>query len=575
MSKKKVLSVVLTAAMITSVAVTSAISTSADDIRGTVYFDANGPLAGAQRNTYYCYMWGSDGSGNFGEWNTKELKMTKVSGEDNLFSYDVPKTNKNGDTVNADLVIFSALGKGQTYDTTFSESCFGDTAYVTDEVLENPVDSAQTCLACAWKNNPQEGSHISITSTGKVQGVGILSTETAESITDAFIAQYKAGMEEGKTGYDNPDLVTDAARADFIAKINEIIANAPEKPTQGETPTEGETKETPTEKIEVPTEKATEGSSDLPVGGARKRGLPLPATLNLPAKDTNPDATYDGWDGYYNIYYFEAPTEWITEHKDAKESGWEIGFYWFTGSMNNGDWPGEKATKLEGTENIYYAFAPTYANSIIWNNGISDKVEENKKFKLQTQDTNVDDSALNTLADIIYEEDDSIDGGVSVAGCLAYVSSVEKTVNGLTGDEMDVYKVAWKFFDPRTGETTTTAFKDEDGNYVTYSNDEYEKIAVNPYYDMDYTYVNKDAEVPTAAEVSTLPPAPTDGTKGSNSGTNATNAAGNNNASNTTGGSGATVNTAEGATVVVLGTVLVAAMGIAFVARKRKESEEV
>ena len=183
MSKKKVLSVVLTAAMITSVAVTSAISTSADDIRGTVYFDANGPLAGAQRNTYYCYMWGSDGSGNFGEWNTKELKMTKVDGQDNLFSYDVPRTNKNGDVVNADLVIFSALGKGQTYDTTFSESCFGDTAYVTDKVLENPVDSAQTCLSCAWKNNPQEGAHISITSTGKVQGVGILSTETPESIT--------------------------------------------------------------------------------------------------------------------------------------------------------------------------------------------------------------------------------------------------------------------------------------------------------------------------------------------------------------------------------------------------------
>jgi hypothetical protein len=385
-------------------------------------------------------------------------------------------------------------------------------------------------------------------------------------------------MEEGKTGYDNPDLVTDAARADFIAKINEIIANAPEKPTADpEKPTEEATKETPTEKApEVPTEKATEKTPDTPSTDGLLKGLPLPANLNLPAKDTNPDATYQGWDGYYNVYYFEAPTEWITEHKDAKESGWEIGFYWFTGSMNNGDWPGEKATKLEGTDNIYYAFAPTYANSIIWNNGISDKVEENKKFKLQTKDTNVDDSTLNSLADILYEEDDSIDGGVPVAGCLAYVSSVEKTVNGLTGEEQDVYNVGWKFFNPRTGETTTTALKNADGTYKTVSGEKYgyEVIACNPYFDMDYDYVNEDAEVPTTNGVATLPPAGESTQAGgqSGSGTAATNAAGNNNASNTT--SGATVNTAEGATVVVLGTVLVAAMGIAFVARKRKESEQ-
>lgn len=571
MSKKKVLSVVLTAAMITSVAVTSAITTSADDVRGTVYFDSTGPLEGANRNTYYCYMWGSDGTGSIADWNTAPLKMKKVEGKENLFSYDVPRTNKAGDVVNADLVIFSALGKGQTYDTTFSESCFGDTAYVTDTVLENPVDSAQTCLACAWRNNPQEGAHISITSTGKVQGVGILSTETPESITDAFIAQYKAGMAEGKTGYDNPDLVTDAARADFIAKIKEIVASAPEKPTSApttEAPTTAAPTETPT--AAAPTETPT---AEVPTTGGLIKGLPLLATMNVPAKEADPDAVYSGWDGYYNVFYFEAPSEWITEHKDAKESGWDIGFYWYTGGINNGEWPGVPASKLEGTENIYYGFAPTYAGSIIFNNGISDKVAENKKFKLQTEDIKVDDPALSSLADIIYEDTDGAVEGVSVAGCLAYVSSVEKTVNGLTGDEMDVYKCSWKFYNPRTGETTTTALKDAAGNYVTVSGEKYgyDLLGVNPYFDMDYTHVNEGAEVPTDAGASTLPPAP-DGTKAAGSENNATNPSGNNNSANTS--SGKTVNTAEGATVVVLGTVLVAAMGIAFVARKRRESEE-
>ena len=167
MSKKKVLSVILAASMIASVAVTSAVTSYADDnVRGTLYFDSTGPLEGASRNTYYCYAWASDGSGSIAEWNTTPLKMKKVDGQENLYSYDMPKTNTSGTAINADLVIFSALGKGQTYDTTFSDSCFGDTAYVTENLLENPVDSAQTALECAWKNNPQEGAHIAIRSTG-------------------------------------------------------------------------------------------------------------------------------------------------------------------------------------------------------------------------------------------------------------------------------------------------------------------------------------------------------------------------------------------------------------------------
>ena len=590
MSKKKVLSVILAASMIASVAVTSAVTSYADDnVRGTLYFDSTGPLEGASRNTYYCYAWASDGSGSIAEWNTTPLKMKKVDGQENLYSYDMPKTNTSGTAINADLVIFSALGKGQTYDTTFSDSCFGDTAYVTENLLENPVDSAQTALECAWKNNPQEGAHIAITSTGKVQGVGILSTETPESITDAFISQYEAGMAEGKTGYDNPDLITDEARQGYIDEINRIIASQPTRPTadpnateptSATSATEATTSEQPTVPAEVPTE-ATTKEADV---YGRIPGLPLPEDMNVPAKDPDPNATYEGWDGYYNVYYFEAPQEWIDEHKDAKEKdengeSWDIGFYWYTGSINNGDWPGVMAQKLSvldengndiyADKNIYYGFAPTYASSIIWNNGISDKVAENKKYKLQTSDIKVDDPALNNLADIVYEGSNYEIDGVSVAGCLSYVSEIEHTVNGLTGDEMDVYKCSWKFFNPRTGETTEEALKDADGNYVTVSGEAfgYNKLAVNPYYDMDYTYVNSNAEQPTGTPVATLPVSSTEAQK--QTATTATNAT----TANSNSGKG-TVDTSESATVAVLGTVLVAAMGVVFVSRKRKASEE-
>lgn len=596
MSKKKVLSIVLAASMVASMAAVTAVSTSADDnIRGTLYFDANGPLAGANRNTYYCYAWGSDGTGAIAEWNTKSLKMTKVEGEDTLYSYNMPKTNEAGDPVNADLIIFSALGVGQTYDTTFSDSCFGDTAYVLEEVLENPVDSAQTCYAAAWRNNPQEGAHISITSTGKVQGVGILSTETPESITDAFIEQYNAGMAEGKTGYDNPALVTDEARASYIAQIEEIIASQPERPTADPDATEPTTATTATEATQAtqateatdptaPTEDSTQAVVEDPYG--RLAGLPLPEDMNVPAKDADPTATYSNWDGYYNVFYFEAPEEWITEHVDAKEKNedgetWDIGFYWYTGEINNGEWPGVEAQKLSvldengndiyADSNIYYGFAPTFAGSIIWNNGISDAVAENKQYKLQTADIKVDDPALNSLADIVYEESNQEIDGVSVAGCLSYVSSVDTVVNGLTGDEMDVYNCSWKFFNPRTGETTTKALKDANGEYVTVSGEAYgyALLALNPYFDMDYDHVNEGGEQATAAPIATLPVSSTDASQ--QTATSATNATTKTTTTTTTKG---TVNTAEGAAVVVLATVLTAAFGVAFVARKRRESEE-
>ena len=598
MSKKKVLSVVLAASMVASMASVAAVTTSAADVRGTIYFDSTGlgGAAAAKRGVYYCYTWGSVG-GELFAWDTKDCRMTNVEGD--LYSFDVPSTNSKGEAVTADLIIFHANQGEQTYDTTFSDACFGDTAYVLDELFENPVDSAKTAKGCGWRNNPDQGAHIAITSTGKVQGIGLVAGETAESITDAFIENYTAGMAEGKTGYDNPDLITDAARADYIAKINAIVeANKPaDQPTDAPTdapvdqPTDAPTDapvDQPTDApTEVPTAEPTDAPEDEPVETdpyGRYKGLPLPADMNVPAQNSNRDAFMEAgapedWDGYYNIYYFEAPEEWITENADKKDEGFEIGFYWFCGGISNAGWPGVAATKLSvldengndiyADSNIYYGFAPSFATNIIWNNGISDAVAENKQFKLQTEDIKVDDPQMNNLLDAAYEVDDTIEGAY-VAGCLGYVSEVVQVENGLTGDIMDVYKVQWKYFDPRTGETTTEALKDADGNIVTVADAywEYEKVAVNPYYDLDYTHVN-EAEIPTEAEPATLPPteAPTQSV------TDATTADGNSSSDkkdDTNAGKG-TVDTAEHTVVTLLGVVLLAAMGVAVVTRKRRE----
>ena len=632
MSKKKILSVVLAAAMVASMAAVSAISTSAAENR-TIYFDSKGlgGTAAATRGIYYCYAWGSE-DGELYAWDNKKLRMTNEGND--LYSFEVPKQNSKGDDVNSDLIIFHANNGPQTYDTTFNEDCFGDTAYVTDTLLENPVDSAKTAYGCAWKNTPSQGAHIAITSTGKVQGIGMLSTETPQSIVDKFVSDYQKNHDDGKEGYEDLSLISAEKQAEYLAAINEIVnsATAPTSaPTDASAPTSAPTDAPTTAPTDAPTTAPTDAPTTAPTDApteapttdqyGRIPGHPMLQNMNLPAKDTNREAfeeagAPDDWDGYYNIYYFAAPAEWETG--EGKVDGIDsIGFYWFCGTINNGQWPGEAATPLKDADgnqvtykvedanspyagqelNVYYGFAPTFATSIIWNNGASEKA-----LICQTADIKVDDpSSTGNLADIVFNESNGEIDGVSVAGCINYIYDSKKEINGLTGLEQTSNLCKFLFYNPRTGETTTQALKDADGNYVT-EEDEYweETVALNPYFDMNYDYVNKDAEVPTAAPPATLPPAdePTDASGNSptqapttvtpdgpttvtspssaTSSANGSNAAGvknGNGSSSTTSGKGV-VATAEGTVAAMLGTVLVAAVAVAFVARKRRESEE-
>ena len=624
MSKKKILSVVLAAAMVASMAAVSAISTSAAENR-TIYFDSKGlgGTAAATRGIYYCYAWGSE-DGELYAWDNKKLRMTNEGND--LYSFEVPKQNSKGDDVNSDLIIFHANNGPQTYDTTFNEDCFGDTAYVTDTLLENPVDSAKTAYGCAWKNTPSQGAHIAITSTGKVQGIGMLSTETPQSIVDKFVSDYQKNHDDGKEGYEDLSLISAEKQAEYLATINEIVnsATAPTSaPTDASAPTTAPTDAPTTAPTDAPTTAPTDAPTEAPTTDQYGRipGHPMLQNMNLPAKDTNREAfeeagAPDDWDGYYNIYYFAAPAEWETG--EGKVDGIDsIGFYWFCGTINNGQWPGEAATPLKDADgnqvtykvedanspyagqelNVYYGFAPTFATSIIWNNGASEKA-----LICQTADIKVDDpSSTGNLADIVFNESNGEIDGVSVAGCINYIYDSKKEINGLTGLEQTSNLCKFLFYNPRTGETTTQALKDADGNYVT-EEDEYweETVALNPYFDMNYDYVNKDAEVPTAAPPATLPPAdePTDASGNSpsqapttvtpdgpttvtspssaTSSANGSNAAGvknGNGSSSTTSGKGV-VATAEGTVAAMLGTVLVAAVAVAFVARKRRESEE-
>ena len=58
----------------------------------------------------------------------------------------------------------------QTFDCVLTPSAFGDTAHMSDELLENPEDSEKTCIGIYFDNAEDCGSHLVITSTGNVVG---------------------------------------------------------------------------------------------------------------------------------------------------------------------------------------------------------------------------------------------------------------------------------------------------------------------------------------------------------------------------------------------------------------------
>jgi len=72
------------------------------------------------------------------------------------------------------FIIFNDLEtSAQTFDCVLTPSAFGDTAHMSDELLENPEDSDKTCIGVYFDNAGDCGSHKVITSTGHVVGTAL------------------------------------------------------------------------------------------------------------------------------------------------------------------------------------------------------------------------------------------------------------------------------------------------------------------------------------------------------------------------------------------------------------------
>ena len=137
-------------------------------------------------------------------WGSKKTFGTKR--DDGLFeSFEI--NIPEGHTL---YVIFYDVDTGiQTFECVLTEAAYGDTAELTGNFLENPVDSTKICPEVKFRNSGLT-TPLHITSTGKVQGSTITSTMKPAVEVAKFVFTYQ----------DNKEAVNGDTVANAIEKFN-------------------------------------------------------------------------------------------------------------------------------------------------------------------------------------------------------------------------------------------------------------------------------------------------------------------------------------------------------------------
>ena len=188
---KKILCIVLAAGLLLCSMVLAPVSAAAEDGQ-FVYFDA--AKWGANVKTVYCHIW-QRGGGSFFGWQSKAEACTKQTGS--IWSYDLSKLDSStyvegGLKSDTDYcIIFCSDTGAQTYDQTFGTACIGDTAVITDNMLENAVDSEKKGYESVWTTNSYlYGPHLALTSVGNVVGTVLCPHESGAHVIGDWLPTY-------------------------------------------------------------------------------------------------------------------------------------------------------------------------------------------------------------------------------------------------------------------------------------------------------------------------------------------------------------------------------------------------
>ena len=196
---KKIMSMILSIAMVLSVAVVGISGTYAAEVSdktsevgagNNIYFNVK-KSGWSNVKTVYCHSWRADGTGDWPDWQTKKEKC-KYDSSTGIATYDLSKTGHNIKKSDGKLycVIFSANTGMQTYNAIMSGKCIGDTLYCTGNLLENPEDSEKRANEAVWAKTKDCGPEKKITSSGNVIGTTLSEGDTDASMLACFLVAY-------------------------------------------------------------------------------------------------------------------------------------------------------------------------------------------------------------------------------------------------------------------------------------------------------------------------------------------------------------------------------------------------
>ncbi len=196
---KKIMSMILSIAMVLSIAVVGISETYAAEVSdktsevgagNNIYFNVK-KSGWSNVKTVYCHIWRADGTGDWPDWQTKKEKCI-YDFSTGIAKYDLSKTGHNIKKSDGKLycVIFSANTGMQTYNAIMSGKCIGDTLYCTGNKLENPEDSEKTANEAVWVKTKDCGPEKKITSSGNVIGTTLPEGDTDASMLACFLVAY-------------------------------------------------------------------------------------------------------------------------------------------------------------------------------------------------------------------------------------------------------------------------------------------------------------------------------------------------------------------------------------------------
>ncbi|MDO4748841.1 MAG: dockerin type I domain-containing protein, partial [Eubacteriales bacterium] len=197
------------------------------EVKNVIYFDSNTANWG-EFSKVFCHVWVYGGDA-FYSWQSKKQACTDADG-DGIWEYDFDAKGIVLEEGVLYAVIFSNENAAQTYNLLFDTNCLEDTAYVAEDVYENPEDSSKTCQVAFWTNQDPAvyGPEMVITSLGNVIGTCIPSSTTAQGILEAFLAN-AAKLENVKTytGKNDQKAIDDIAEdlGLTVEETAEAIAN--------------------------------------------------------------------------------------------------------------------------------------------------------------------------------------------------------------------------------------------------------------------------------------------------------------------------------------------------------------